>query len=811
LLPALCRAGQVDDALALVDISFVSNSVSHGHPFEAIERNLALALDVAARNLRWPDLVRCIELSRSAYTCFEEKLHDPIPYWETYLDLFGPEAFVERLLFDGKITQDPGLGLILCSLADDSAVTPPWREYLNEYEILPHEDEDDQTVSTGDEIREERVSLARIHGLIRLRGFEALFESILNHLIEHGEHARPSYIIALATRIAHSAGPKAINSIIDQGTDPAFVSSPLVPRVVALLKLGLAEALKKAGDKADAAEAASAAIDNVDSPELAVNCLRYGADLDKAVTRALPPTSLDIGLDGHIYDDKAKEIRKWVASIRLLAHTDPALLDDERIRIEGEGWYRCWLRFVIALAEVEAAKRAGQTSPGILSAFKELIGDVRPFVGNPRASDLYSIRELIHETLEWGLSLLDAEAEWAEALDDLRTVLDGTSVTLQRGPMGPLFIETVLEILLPYSQRPNIGTLVRSFSESLVADKNARGTYFEHHAERGMILARIIKDSSDNITAYSVWGQVGIYLCGYGFRKDTTIYEILDSIPALMGVGRNEALAALAAAQSLASAMLRHTDGSGTNRAPLSWFRSLLKCDTPTGLLLLAHSMGVRDATTDWPLEEALHDALEETSDSGDAILLDALYSSMPFEVEYEGISEKFADERLAVVSRLLERKVEWCHEALQRLAAQVSGDGQRYTAGAIKRVQTFASKHKIPVPQLCDATDKADTSQPVTENPFGNLPPDHRRIIADINMTYFPADANSVDLVASVRRAAESSQWNNQMRDNFVNVFGYWSVLSTMGARKKLFGSSASLRGCIEARGMPLFIPLPT
>ena len=45
----------------------------------------------------------------------------------------------------------------------------------------------------------------------------------------------------------------------------------------------------------------------------------------------------------------------------------------------GEGWYRCWLRFVIALVQAEA----GETDRAklALDALRHLTGDLHPFTG----------------------------------------------------------------------------------------------------------------------------------------------------------------------------------------------------------------------------------------------------------------------------------------------------------------------------------------------------------------------------------------------------------------------------------------------
>ena len=106
LLPALRRAGRSADVLARVSIFFVSESVEHAHSQEAIERNVALAADVAASERNWVALVRCAELQRATYTCFFD-FHDPEShYWPTYLELFGAEETLPTACYSTAAQQD---------------------------------------------------------------------------------------------------------------------------------------------------------------------------------------------------------------------------------------------------------------------------------------------------------------------------------------------------------------------------------------------------------------------------------------------------------------------------------------------------------------------------------------------------------------------------------------------------------------------------------------------------------------------------------------------------------------------------------
>lgn len=771
LLPALWRAERADEALALVSVDFVSTSIAYGHSRDAIQRNLVTAVDIAARELRWPDIVRCVELHRSLHTAFEEKLNQPLLYWETFLDLFGPQAVAERLLFDGKPTQTAEVGLILCSLVDDAGAMPPWQEYLNLWQSA--EDQDDGS-SWLDETKDwrKRVFVSRYHGYIRVAGFDAMYESIRTFLIEEGEQTPPDDIQSLGERVARSAGVAAAESLLITASD-TLPSSAIAPRTVVLFRLGLATFVASTGDAVQAAEIAQRALADTPSPVRALRCVELGASSDDAVTRARNPAAIQLGFEPQTSAEPAK-VRAWAASVRLLAGRDQDALDAERVRLTDGGWYCCWLRFVLALAEVEAARRAGQGELTVQDAFMELTQDTKLFVGKPRAVDLYAIRHVIAETLAWGLSLLTTPAEWSSVIDTLRIVVTETGASGPNDVAGPVSLEMLLNMLVPYAAESVAGPLIRAFAEAEVARREAIGTYFETHAEHGMQLARILHITGKQAEAQERWRRVGVYLASYGFRKDTTIYDLTECLPALMSAGQNEAWRALEATQPLAEAVTRHTDGRGTNHAPNAWFRNLITCESATGLALLSRSMSKPFALFDWPMEQAFSAALDVIRDRANPLLVAALYATIPFNVEYGDKSEPLANERFAVITRILDRDREVGRVALQHLAAQVADDSQSSTDAAKTRVIEYAQEQNIALPDLrLPASNGARLpDEPSYREPAAR--DSEQRAVVTVHLPHFPIPTTSADLVAGVRRAAESWRSSRLIDERFINAFGY-------------------------------------
>lgn len=767
LLPALRRAGRGTEVIAKVNVSFVSDSVAHAHPLDAVQRNLALAADIAAETRDWPALVRCVELHRSAYTCFGEAQNDWRDYWATYLALFGPEALAERLLFDGRPTQSVSDGLYACALVDDAGGTAPWREYLDAYHAL--EPDTASSTDTSDRAGElklvESMTLKVIHGFLRLGKRTRVVLWLLQYLRKCGDEFTLLFVRQVAARLARMAGADFVERIAQRA------DTRMTLRVAAALRLGLADEHARAGNRAAATEAARCALADADIPEFAAACIDHGASPSSSL--ATPHlASLPIAVGSDHFLKGAAGVRTWVASVRLLAPDrgrGSAILDSEVQRVDGPGWYRCWLRFVLALARTEAERRAGREGD-VSCAFSELTRDARPFSGEPRACDLWAIRHVIRETVEWGLSLLRNEAEWRHALECLSIAAEGTASQIDREDGGPLPIGMLLDVLLPYVADPLSAGLVRNAIEQQMTRLEAVGTYYSTHAEYQMRLARVRHAISDMAAAREAWIQGGVYVSAYGWRKDTTVFDVIESAPALVAVSQEVALRALADAQRLADAAVAHTDGRETNHAPNAWLQSVLEVHPAAGISILARTVHEEDERVGWPYVQAVQDAARQVRDTGDPVLIDALLSTLVFNVEYEHGGVDAADARLAQVGRLVATDRPLAVQALRRVAAEVTGDGRHHTDEAAERVMAFAAEHDLPVPQIA---------------PTGARPSKHERTpsppsnaggrLAYMRVPPFPPDPSLVDLLAGLRAAGTTRRWDDDRAwDDVVLALSY-------------------------------------
>jgi hypothetical protein len=753
LLPCLRRAGRNREALEIVDAQFVSSSVYAGHSRRAIEENLKLATYVAADETDWAALARCAELLRSCVTCFEQKLLDVESFGRAYAAIFGAKALNDRLLLDGRPTFSASLGLIFCSLCDDAGEVPPWQTYLD----LDQETEGrhGEAASSSDG-NWETLAVAKAHGILRLENGEEVFERLARYL---GQLDSPptTYLRPLLRRVVQFSGVDALSRI--------DAEARMANEVRSVVLIELSRALAEAGQDGDAHEAVTRVARGSQSIELLAECLSLGADKSE-VARLLPGLSnIDIALNGERYHLETEAMRQWVAGVKIAAVTSPQEFDLVSRRVVGVGWYRAWLRFVISLARAEAQSATDQpgAQASILRAFADLASDTRPFVGTPRACDLYRIHGVIHETISRGLRILREEAAWIEALGYLEKISRGTTTYLQRSPSGPLTPEAVIEVLMAFITDPRLNEhMVRTMRGQLDYVERG-GELYDVHASLELLVVRALATGGHVEEARELWRSASIHLSAYGFRKDTTIFELIESAPALAKLDKARACSALAALQPLVNAVVEHTDGKETKHAPAYWVGALGEVDPAGAALLLARSLVKHGGIIDWRHEDAAEQLIDDVRVSADPLLVFFIEATLPFNERVED-----AEARLKVIARLYDQDAVTGEHALHLLAAQVHGDSEHFNPAAYAKVEAFAAAKGVRLPAVdcsigTDVEKERDYSQkPDPLSKFKDAP-------------VFPADAPPLRLMTSIRQSRRSfSERSVDRDDRFINAFGY-------------------------------------
>ncbi|ASL43707.1 hypothetical protein bAD24_I09460 [Burkholderia sp. AD24] len=752
MLPVMRRSGREPEILLRVSTDFVTLSVQHGHPQDAIERNLALAADVAARNLDWPALMRIAELSRALDACFSDGNNNWTEYWQTFLVIFGPQATADRLLFDGRPTLERREGLSVCAAIDEAGISAPWREYF----ALPFDSENDSDSSQNESYESpspnEENYLAVIQGRLRMGQYYRVVRSVLAHLSDPEGNATSPFIRKVAQLLAEQVSATVVRQLVKRANSSYRGKFALSPAAGCALLLGLADAARATPELCGPTlPYASFALAFAATSDEVLWCLNAGAPLQRAHAMTVKHSDLNVFRSKAPRESDTSTMREWVSTVRLLARTGRGREELGFVlqNAQGEGWYLCWIRFVLRIAIAEALAAEGAVFDAA-AAFSELTVDTRPFVGTPRACDLYFVRGLINESLKRALSLLRSAQEWQHAIEQISEARNNTATYLDREDGGPITAGAFISILLSFAANPQAKAAIRAALERKLDDEEASGTYYSTHAEFRMRLARLQAASGERQVAVEHWNKAGQFLTAYTFHKDVALFDLIQSVTALKDAPGHVALRALVRLQPLVSAVLRHTDRRETKNAPNAWFRALLEVDEVRAVETLSRTFAADVGGPSWIALEALRDVLKKISISADPLIADALWDTLLFEIEYEGEGEKMVNERLVPLERLAQSGSVHLEDRFVCVSAQAQNDSRAHATGIVPALQAFADRHGIHFQrssirrtEIKEGRGTASTSMAEKKLSEGTRPA-------------FPVASCMVDIIAAVRRIAK-------------------------------------------------------
>lgn len=599
LLPTLARAKNFQEVLTLIGPDFVSKSIVAGFQASAIKANLGTAATCAAIVNHWPVVVRCIELSRAADTFEYERLDSTlVEFSDVVMALLGSQTFASRLLYDGRITVPARAGIKLCAEIDRSGAVAPWPEYLEAFES---EKKDDNT-SYGEESNRQ-IALAVLRGKLRVATSTSKFD-----------RHRISTVLDLH-RLALD---------LDQAELPTLAVIDLVCDTLGLTKamellskltkrgayaLAIAEKLAASEDPSERGQFfgyATLAVNDESCEGETYRLLNLGVPIDSFEPKAIETArirllDLTLNVQGHSVQFETTPVFQWLDACAIAARRDPFGLATAEALLVGDGWYRCWLRFVVELCRAEA-EVAAQRSPKALDALRLLTDDLRPFKGDPRACDLYRLQGVITSTLRRAIGLLSNEM-WAEGTQILIQVCDGVSTTLSGEMGGPLARDTLLDLVVAGSNSNRYSTSFAILSKALNEDVDRR--FYADIAGFHLAAARLAIKSDQQGIAAQHWHLACKFLVSYGYRKDTTIYELLDPLEVLIPIDQNAAQERLEVLQPLCERVLFHTDLKGTRHTRSHWWTLIAAADPFALAVLIAPKLLSECNMPDDELEKA--------------------------------------------------------------------------------------------------------------------------------------------------------------------------------------------------------------
>jgi hypothetical protein len=624
----LAQLERYEELCHWTDPTFVVNAIAALQPPQAIRDWIAVLARAAQTRRDWPTLIRCLHLRNAVERYDFESLPDSVmSYSDVVVSLLGAQAVAERLVYNGQTTFPARWGLRLCAAVDTAGVAAPWKAYLQAWERERGQD----NTSYGTE-ENARLDLAVQLGALRLRAQERASSDVdVERLAEHLDTVDDRIpFSALVGVLVSGLAPTPMLRATSLMTDDRRAASTLL--VLADLP---AEA---AGIGLTPKELATAARERTPDANLA-EYLRHGVDPD-LVRSGLGPDGLPEQLllatqtilgPGHTPNPGA--VRRWLSLLTLAHALDPSLPLSIVNQVSGVGFYRAWLRFVVATVGLQRDVAAGTTSgeaasSAVVLALAALADEASPFVGSPRACDLHSIHFLIHQTVFDAVRVLNRD-DVAIALEHLVTIGDGTTTSLMGlAESGPLAMNDLLDLLARAATavgREPVYALVRELRDR----RSDAQSQYSVMADFELGIARICVAAGDAEQAADCWTRACLLLAAYGGHKDPTLDDLLGPLDDLLAQDAPATRQRLGQLRDLAYLVAQHTDGRSTSHYPLTWWKFAARIDP------IAAATGACDLRLQRPgYDDARADAaakalLRQQIGGADAVALAALRLSV--------------------------------------------------------------------------------------------------------------------------------------------------------------------------------------
>ncbi|CAL9327375.1 hypothetical protein [Streptomyces sp. enrichment culture] len=311
------------------------------------------------------------------------------------------------------------------------------------------------------------------------------------------------------------------------------------------------------------------------------------------------------------YGDLSGPVSRWLELLAVAQAADPQAPARLLPLVDGEGFYRAWLRFTVTTLglgrDVDAGRiSAARASTAARVALEQLSWHAAAFTGRPNASELGDIHRLVR------------------GRGAARGGSRGTTTSLMgMAGSGPLITTELLSLLAHSVGQAGAGVINELMRTLRTAQADSRSMYAED-ADFELEMARVSLACGDRDEAQRCWERAARYMGAYGGHKDITIEELLDPLPQLVQADPVQARVRLARTQPLVYLVAECTDGRGTAGTPQEWWRLLAGIPRAAAQLaaqVLLTEPGLPDARVD----AAHQQLLARQADSADPVVLAAL------------------------------------------------------------------------------------------------------------------------------------------------------------------------------------------
>jgi hypothetical protein len=408
--------------------------------------------------------------------------------------------------------------------------------------------------------------------------------------------------------------------------------------------------------------------------------------------------------DGHRFG--AAETAAWLTSIRLAARVAPGTLVPVATALAGGGWGHAWLRFALAIAQAEVIADPTLRDEASLRA----LIDLRDAESHPDPFALSDVAPAIHRTLEHALRLISSTTAFQSAVEILTALSRATQSHFQGGSLGALVTEDFIDVLAPYVSNPERAEVVLSAVLARIETAEAYGEFYETHAEHDLQMANIYARSGNRAEAEARWSRAATHLTAYGWRRDITAYEPIESLEVIARADPEAARARLVEAQVLAENVIEHTDGKDTRHILNYWFRSLLAADPARAIDLVARSIWTSDGGVDWRIE----DAFEKVANAMETAAIDPLLAAHIQAAAREDGDTATVAARGPVLERLAAEGIQVA-PYVTILAGALTGDAPAIEAGAVDALMASAQQHRVALSPISPRRNPKYSAPPST------------------------------------------------------------------------------------------------
>ncbi len=325
---------------------------------------------------------------------------------------------------------------------------------------------------------------------------------------------------------------------------------------------------------------------------------------------------------------KEGELSDFYFNVTQYLHTDAKTLIEFEKEIPSSNFVYNWLKYFIRLLLVEHKPSCSNVESAIVENIKFLASDTSPYKGTPRAIDFtYNNSGLIDQTIIESLKHVKSKEAWEEVIKELNKI-----------PYPTLPI-----IESKFLNENNIHSIIDSYELFEQSDDEDYNQYADYSFKKAIYYGKV--DKLDK--AKEELSKALKLITSYTFRKDTTLSEIIESLPAINRINSEFAIQYTKNLKYLTDAVMKHTeDGKDTRWLTIDWFEQLLNIDYK-----LAASYLVNELLTNeyfWKLDYMYIYYLQKSHDV-DPIILNFLYKLSP-----TNIRDNYLNGFLNVINKLV-------------------------------------------------------------------------------------------------------------------------------------------------------------